>query len=527
MSLINDLSNAGIIEQPEAVELNKKIGKSGSDSIAILRMLYSFFMQKVTGDSEVGSLYVSVGSGEDPVDVANHYNKENHSKFLEILYAKGLVPEIVYQKLKMLPHTENQTGYLALLHLTLELISFYQSFTIENQLAFVALLEGKKPFYRNSLLDSQKKNKLISNIKAGKLDNYLDFFGYCYASRFIDIAGFRDKERALLKEAVKILNQLCYSAFTITEINTYDEDFAGEPSYHNKQAAVVICMGNMEHRYIYTFWQNENNNQSENKLHALLENLLLQTNQLLADFNATYRLTGITNYISEILFPNNRTKYAICRFNQENINILDFYDMEKRFLINRPTPLFIRYPLSYRHIEYAIYHIKKCGLLTHIMNEEYDHILTKLYQSTYDVIADLLAIFPNTVVVVKRTVSSGQKPYLDFLLALNEVSRGVLNFTEIKDGIPESFTLESELTFQVSFKCNSEYHEVECRLGGKEFSDNIVYYIITEIIRKKYTGYLLKQLINSKHTEDVYIFVTSQQYKYLQNMKLMQTIDRF
>jgi len=527
MSLINDLSNAGIIEQHEAVELIKKIEKCGSDSTAILEMLYRFFMQKVTGSSEVGNLFISVGSAEEQAEAAKHHSTENHSKFLEILCKEGLVPEIVYQKLKTLPYTANQSGYLAMLHLSAELMAFYNSFTIENQLAFATLLEGKSLFRTDSLLDAQKKKKLIRDIKAEKLESYLDFFRYCYASRFIDIANFRGKEPAFLKEMVKILNELCYGAFTITEINTYDEDFAGEPSYHDKQAVIVICTGEREHSYTYTFWQNENKKQGENKLHALFENLLLQTNQLLADFNATYRLTGITSHISEVLFPGNRTQFAICRFNQENSNILDFYDMQKRFLTNRPSPMFIRYPLSYRHIEYAIYHVKKCGLLAHVNNEQYDDILTNVYKNTYGTVADLLAIFPNTVVVVNQNVRSGQKPYLDFLLALNEVSRGVLNFTEIKDGISESFTLASELAFKVSFKCNGENHEVECSLAGQQFNDNIVYYIITEIIRKKYTGYQLKQLINSNYARDTYIFVTSQQYKYLQNMKLMETVDRF
>ena len=124
-------------------------------------------------------------------------------------------------------------------------------------------------------------------------------------------------------------------------------------------------------------------------------------------------------------------------------------------------------------------------------------------------------------------MSSGQQPYRDFLLALNEVSRGVLNFTEINDGIPENFTLESELTFKVSFKCNGEYHEVDCGQVSPEFSDNLVYYIIIEIIRKNYPEYLLKQLINGKHTQDVYMFLTSLQYEYLHKMKLIETIDRF
>jgi hypothetical protein len=83
-------------------QLNKKIEKSGSASKDVLEILYRFFMQKITGSSETGSLFVSVGSAETQEDV-NRHNKKKHSKFLEILHKEGIVPETVYQKIKTIP----------------------------------------------------------------------------------------------------------------------------------------------------------------------------------------------------------------------------------------------------------------------------------------------------------------------------------------------------------------------------------------------------------------------------------------
>jgi len=83
------------------------------------------------------------------------------------------------------------------------------------------------------------------------------------------------------------------------------------------------------------------------------------------------------------------------------------------------------------------------------------------------------------------------------------------------------------LAFKVSFRCNGEYHEVECNLICQEFCDSIVFYIVNEIIRKKYTEHQLIQLVNSNHTHDIYLFVTNKQSEYLQSMKLRGAIDRF
>ena len=525
MSLINDLSNTGIIDQQEAIELTTILEKSDPESKDIFEVLYRFFRQKITTSSGNGS-FMSVASAETQDDV-KHDNKNENSKFLEILYQEGIVTQSTYHKINTIPFIAGESGFFAMLHLSRELMSFNRSFTIENQLAFVSLLEGKSPYGSDSLLEDKKKNKLIQDIKAGKLETYLDFFRYCFGCRFVNIVSCRGKENTLLNKVVKILNELCYNAFTITEITSFDEDFIGEPSYDNKQTTIAINIGARKHHYTYTFLQNENENRGDYKLKSLLENLLLMANQLLGDFNATYRLTGITNHLSEALFPGNRAEYAICCFEQQNCNILDLYDMKKRFLSSSPSPLFVRFPLSYLHIEYAIYHVKKCGLLAHLNNEQYDVILSSVYKSTYGNVADLLTIFPDTVAAINRTVSTGYKPYYDFLVALNQISHGVLNFTEIYDGIPEDFTFETELTFKVSFRCNGEYHEVECNLICQEFCDSIVFYIVNEIIRKKYTEHQLIQLVNSNHTHDIYLFVTNKQSEYLQSMKLRGAIDRF
>jgi len=527
MSLINDLSHAGIIDKQDAIDLNKKIGKNVLQSQDMLEILYRYFMQKISGGSEFGSIYVSVGPLEKRDKESPYGGTNEQSEFLEILYKEEVIPEVVYQKIKPFPYASDQSGYFIILHLSRALMSFNRSFTIENQLAFATLLGGKSPYGSDSMLNAQEKKKLIQDIKAEKMETYLDFFKYCYGCRIVNILSYRGNERNLLKEVVKKLNQLCYSAFTITEITSYDEDFTGEPSYDNKQTTIVVNTGAREHRYTYTFFQNEDKNQNNNKLNLLLENLLLMANQLLAGFNATYRLSGITNHLIEALFPNSRAQFAICRFEPENSNIFDSDEMRKRFLFNKPFPLFSKFPLSYLHIEYAIYHFKKCGLLAYISDEQFDDILGKVYETTYDHVADLIAIFPDTVAATNREVSAGKKPYNEFLMALNQISNGVLNFTDISDGTPEDFTYETEVIFKVSFKCNGEYHEIDCDLIGKEFNDNIVYYIINEIIRKKYTGYRLLQLINGKYEYDTYLFVSNQQSKYLSSMKLLEIMDRF
>lgn len=209
------------------------------------------------------------------------------------------------------------------------------------------------------------------------------------------------------------------------------------------------------------------------------------------------------------------------------MSIVDFQDMQKKFLFNRPRAMVFRFPLSYTHIAYIIYHIRQCGLISHLEEKEVRDITGDIYSRSYDRISDLLMLFPHTVAIVDRHLTAGKKAYLDFLMDLNLISHGVLCFTDISDGIPDHFTLETDSTFMVSFTCNGKRHEVECTLIGNEFHARIVYYVINEIIRKEYPNYQLIQLISQNYTHDKYIFATNQQSDYLESMKLRDAIDRF
>lgn len=524
MSLLSDLSKAGIIDEQDVAELNIKLKKNRSKSGEPLRTLYFFFESKVLTRPDTGGFFLVIDS------LANYKNENDqdtfaYKKLLQILFDNGVIPEIVFQKINAFPLKSDKSGHFVTFYLASELTAFYQHFTTDMQLEFAKLLNGKDPYGRDSMVDQRKKNKLTKDIKAGKLETYLDFFKYCYHCDFIDLAKYQEQPQKLIEKLTKILNPLCYGTFTISGIEIHEEDFIGEPSYNNKQNTIVLHTGDRKHQHVYTFSVGEG--RTSHKPALILENLLSFINKLLADYTCSYRFTGVTNTLNKDLFPTSRERYAICRVNQENLNAFEFYDMQLRFLYNRPTPLFHRFPLSYTHIAYAIYHFRHCGLLVHLSDGQLNQVMENLYQNTYETIGDLIVVFPDTLAIANRTVTSGKKPYSDFLLALNHISRGILSFTDIYDGTPDQIEYETDQAVKISFTCNNKHHEVECNVSYKEFDTGIIYYVINEIIRKEYTDYQLIQLISSNYQQDCFLFATNQQSQYLDKMKLRMAIDRF
>ncbi|AMP98949.1 hypothetical protein AY601_2046 [Pedobacter cryoconitis] len=519
MSLFNDLFKAGIIKEQEVVELNKALEHSTSEPNEVLEVLCRFYQEKILADKHnTGTIWTNSLPQEDHKDYFP--DEPMFLKFVEILYRNEVISEIAYQKIKRVPLKGDQFSYCSVLHLSIEFMSFSRFFSLEEQLAFAELLSAESSNGSGRLINEQEKEKLFFDIKAGKLKTNLDFFSYCHGCRFIELSAYKNKEQDLLKNLVKILNELIDDAFSILEITTYKEDFKGARDDCNKQRTVIIDTGNRKHQYCSIFFENETRTEYNPKI--FMYDILRFVNQMLADFNRSYRLTGISNNLHEQLFQDSKSPFAICRFREENNNVLDFYDMQQRFLIHTFSPLLYKSPLSYTHIQYAFYHIKKCGLLFHLGDEQLDTIMSDVYKNTYSNIRDLFDVFPDMTAFASHMINAGQKPYRDFLLALNHISHGVLNFTEISDGIPGQFNFGTAATFKISFKCNGNYHELDYDLIGKEFNDKIIYYLINEIIQKQYNEYQLIQLANNSHQYNAYLFVTKQQREYLESMKIIE-----
>jgi len=525
MTLITDLIHAGIIDKNDAADLKVNLKKAGSKPGEPLRTLYLFFEGKViTSPSSGGYMFTMdplANYDRSPVE----YNKATNQDLLDILFKHDVITAAVHQKLKPFVLPGNKHNYLGAVYIASELSAFYQHFTIEKQLEFAQLLSGKDKYGHDGMLDHRKKNKLFRDIKAGKMETYLDFFRYCYGCDFINLRPYQGKSQKLLKKLTGILNSLLYGAFFIKDIFIKEEDFGGEPDYNNKQATITIDTGVKEYDHQYTFSENE-----RSKAHiagVVLENLLTFINRLLADYTCPYRFTSVVNKLNKQLFPDYEKLYAICLIQQTNTPVFEFYDTQRRFLRNQPNLVVFRFPLSYSHIQYTIYHFRECGLLAHLKDLEFNDIISSIYQDTYECIGDLIIKFPNTIAIVDQTVTPGQKPYRYFLQTLNLISHGVLNFTDIDDGLPDQIADESEEEFKVSFQCGGKQHEVKCNVVYKYFDTAIIYYVINEIIRKDYPGYQLIQFINSNHKQDYYLFASEGQSKYLQKMMLRDAIDRF
>ncbi|MCC8410426.1 hypothetical protein LJ707_15900 [Mucilaginibacter sp. UR6-1] len=526
MTLITDLEAAGILTQEDAKALHQSFKSNKLTSFQKLNLLYQHFAGKIHINHQSGSggfsLIINVGTSSGLTD---REESKSYLELLQLLLDHGLISNNVHQKLYSKPFKGDKYGYLAGLYSALNLTRFYNEFTVEKQLEFAKILAGKDRFERDGMLDSRKKKRLIRDINNGKLNTYFDFFEYCHSCHLIDIKQYLNKPDKLLKNIIKPLNAIIFDAFTIIAIDFTKEPFQGNPSYHDAKAAISINTGDQIHHHEYTLKEAGTN--TAYTLKEVLTNLLTAINQLLAAYNRLYRLTGITNSADDNTFHKDEKNFAICLINPDTAHIFDFYDMQRRFLFNQPMIANFRLPLSYKNIQYALYHFSKSGLLSHISNTQSKLITDHLYTGIYVNVGDLLKLFPNTIITVERTVTKGHKPYRDFLFSLDNISRGVLNITDVIDNTPEYYDTEDETTFDITFSCNGTFHRVEFGASYGEFNDRIIFYIINEIIRKDYKDHQLLQLIHNDHQRDIYLFASNERIYYLTKMKLIESIDRF
>jgi hypothetical protein len=526
IGLTEDLTSAGIIDHSDAAELQSRIGNNDIFGENLLKILYFFFENKVVTRPKNGGFFFSINTLENYDPAAIKEDTTPYIRFLDILLHYNIISETIYAKLGTFPLPGNKHTYLGLLYLAVELQSFYQNFTVEKQNQFAATLAGTNEFGRDGMLDHRKKKALQKAINAGQLHTYLDFFKYCFCCKLVDLTKYRAKQQKLLKTIKDIINDLCYESFTIADISVKESVFNGEPTHHNRIFDLRIDLGFRAYDFKYTFSVGGKENPDLSNMH-LLENLLVSINKILADFACSYRFTSVTCTLNAQLFPGSRTTYAVCRVDEVNKKIFESDELNNRSLFARPLHILFGPPLSYTHIQYALYHFENCGIFAHLSNAQLNTAKQDLYHKTYEHIADLLVMIPGTIAIVNQDIPSGSKPYLNFLTMLNEISHGVLNFTEINDETPAEFEYETEAKFKISFKCNNEYHELECNLSYKNFDYGIVHYVVNDIIRKRFASYHLTQMIGGTYGTDYFIFMTTAQSEYLEKMKLRAAIDRF
>lgn len=519
MDLINDLKSAKIITDNEASRISNFLNKEAHQHPLLpLEVLYYFFLNRDSEEINTNVGIVVVADESAPLS-SDEQNSKEIIAFLEILLKYELINGEVHHKLnEVLKHSILNEFYI--LHLANELIKLQETFTTEKQLEFAETLTQKYSNYAViGILDPEEKNRLQADIKESKVQSYFDFFKYSRFCTILDLSQYRDGHEKLLTELTKVINRLTYTIFKIEEITFRTSDFSGVPIHHAKKWGINIYTGEEIHQFEYPVILIPENKSRHDQ--ALVQNILQAVNTLLADFNCNYRFTSIISQLPGILFPDYNHKHIICRVDRENHHIFDFCNMEKRLLYNSPQ-LNFQFPISYKHIAYAIHHFKESGLFSIFTTEELNSHIVNIYQESYYLATDILTSFPEIAITVITEPPPSKKPYKEFLESLNRISKGMLNFSNIEDGFPDydPETYFNPHEFNVSFEIDNKQHVFTCNYLEMGLHNPIISGI-KEIVNQKYTDHQLIRLPSRQLYHDLYLFSSKETISYLESNKLL------
>ncbi len=526
MQLIRDLIESGVIREEDEKSLKDLLEEGERHKNSGLGVLCQFIESKAFPERRAGATFYSLKfDGEDGI-ITSEEDAKMQLKFLGLLLSHELISSVVYEKLKHLPFKNDAISYFFHLHLACELRSFYNSFQEAKQLKFLELLSGDDVSFSDTIISDNGKKDLLKLIKNGETESYLDFFDHSYCCKKINLLDKKHNSAKKLRTALyKIFDVLCYGSFKILDLSLIDEGII--KNFEEKERKYTIVFDTGVRKHSFSFRMNVLNTNSIYELREILRNGLKFLNTILAEYHAPYHILGIESSQNKIFFKQLDGVVAICRISTSQRTIFNPVRLQAKFLYSLNHISFHERLLSYRHIEYAIFHFKTAGLLSHLNDQQIDEISREIYQNTYGTIGELLAVFPHTIASINENISPGQKPYQDFLLQLNEISHGVLNFTEIDDGTPQYFTPENPMDFTVTFKCDNQTHEFQFSTEGSYFSNEIVFAIVTNIIRKDYPNYRLIEMLASEYQVEHYLFVSKEQDDYLKKMNLREARDRF
>jgi hypothetical protein len=522
MNLINDLLDAGVITADDAQLLTAQLPPSAAGS-TLLTVLHSFLLDKAFPDRLGGSFTVTLCRTHNNTKVSNTDTAKTNL-LLDILHSHKIIHKQVYQKLLAHAVPDTREGYITILHLACKLTAYFENFTIAQQLAFANILLGeRKPMFNNGILNENQFQNLKDDIQSGKLNTYLDFFDYSYCCHSISIQD-EILERQVTDLLMPVLNEMIYDSFSIKNIVVEETENNGHPTYDDRQVRIAIDISTRTYEHSFTCTRNARSNKISNR--ELVENMLLLINDILADFAAPYRFTAITSRHNPQNFPAQNDRYVICRLSMQQLSIFDFYTLQQRSLFNQPRTVF-QDVLSYRRIEYVIHHFRACGLFDHLGEQIINEVITNLQESTYQNADQLLAKFPDTVAVVCRYATPNQPPYLQILPALGAMSNGLLDFTDIEDHTPTTASVEDELEYNVSFRCNNIHHTVNCQYYYGEFDESVLFYLSNEILKRHYPDLILLNVIFKGINHNAFKLIMSKQLEYLAQANIQLGIRRF
>jgi hypothetical protein len=325
-------------------------------------------------------------------------------------------------------------------------------------------------------------------------------------------------------QLTKILNKLMYDSFSIADLTFREQDFNGHPSYDNRQITLTLNTQVRLYSRKYTYSQNGQHNKSD--IGQLIENVLLLTNDVLADYAALYRFTKVTSHLHPDLFQAQEGRYAICRVQVQNMPAFDFYTMRRRSLFYSPQPVFWE-RLSYRRIEYLIHHFRNCGLLDHLNEQIIQESVAQIQNHTYGNADELLAVFPGATAVVNINDPTLQPPHMQLLTALDVISKGIISFTDIEDNTPINAAVEDGISYNIEFACNGIQHSVKCQYYHNQFDESVLFYICQQILKQSHPDLVLLSLTSQDANQHVYTVINRKQKEHLKKANINLGIQRF
>lgn len=507
--ITEDLVINKIISSDERIELESSLNEYSDN---ILKALFLFFYAKTFGNQypsgPVMFIYRVKGLQKDKVE------PDLLNSLLDVIFSNNLIENITNQKLKTEISNFQIADSFHLIYRLTNLNHFYLSFTREHQLEFFKQLKGDD--FKSNLIDHRKEKRLSSAIEKGELNSYLDFFRYCYNCRFFGFNPKKYDRNNLFKRLLKIFDELSHS-FVIDKCyyEEIENDEIKTPAYKLINLSFQIAGRIFSHRY-------ELRNDLASKKYNYgydIENFLELINNTLTDFGYDYRFVLINDESTSKGALEEDYEFAICRVDQQMQSLFDFSKIRERFLYIRQHYNF-RPNLTYHQIQYALYHYKSAGVLSHLNDREVEEILITIYDRTYGNYVNLIGCFPDTVATISRWKRIERQPYKSYLESLNMISHGILNFHDIKDGHPD-LPIEKEIEFSVDFKLDGESYHLAMTSYG-EFNHQIISKV-NEIVKGKYPDYMLLDVIGSGVDNFYHMFLTEEQAKYLNRVKILET----
>ena len=508
-SKIQELIDIKLVNFEQAKEMTESLSRI-DDQLTNGQYIYALFLaeyKKQTGyQYSILTTVINIGGEKLEKAEQNQINKLLHDYLLKLKKVRLINDKQFSEQSDRIDNHE----YVHLFDFLPDLAS---QVNFEEWMSYERLDTYRKDLFENGIINKKENERLKSAIKDDNLKSPFQLIDYCEKSRFFDLSKYSNDPNIYIEQIHKltsdVLPTLDFTDFKFEIKADSTESFGDYISY----ALITSIKSNGKTYKQKSYISPESIGKDSNYLGKIDHQKYYQIfNKILKDSHSPYRLHLIKS-INNHGQVNAHQYFGVVALKKKQLKM--FRNADSYWKLSYES---FKNPLTRTNIDNAIKEYQKLGMLSHLDKEQLATSIESIKEKENRNLNDVLISFPDVILSFDMELGNLENPYEEIVSEYSKISHQEFNPINIID----DFDLQNE-TVSLSFDFNNKTYETEFKVDGDWIDTRFFEYMSKLITENNLNGKFYSLYGDGAEL----IYLTSEQYKYIRENKLLVFADEW